>query len=57
MRKIIADAHSDVVEYAYDNKMNMDDRMLSFNLIDVQNRLVLFMINTREKDMIGLKNL
>jgi len=36
MRKIIADAHSDVVEYAYDNKMDICDRRLSFNLMDVQ---------------------
>lgn len=36
MKRIIADAHCDVIEYAHDNKMNICDRNLSFNLIDVQ---------------------
>ena len=36
MKRIIADAHSDVIEYACNKKMNICDRRLSFNLIDAQ---------------------
>jgi len=36
MKKIIADAHSDAIEYAYDNKTNICDKGLSFNLVDVE---------------------
>lgn len=39
MKKIIADAHCDTVEYAFDNSMNICDRKLSFNLIDVKDNM------------------
>lgn len=39
MSKIIADAHSDVIEYAYNNKMNIYDRRLSFNLINAKHNV------------------
>lgn len=35
MKKIIADAHCDTLEYAYDNNINIYNRKLSFNLTDV----------------------
>lgn len=39
MKKIIADAHADTVEFSLDNNMNIMDRSLSFNLIDVRDKL------------------
>lgn len=39
MKKITADAHSDVLECAFDNNMNIRDRKLSFNLTDVKDNM------------------
>jgi len=39
MKRIIADAHCDTIEYAFDNDMNICDRKLSFNLIDVRENM------------------
>ena len=39
MKRIMADAHTDVIEYSYDNKMNICDRRLSFNLTDIQDNM------------------
>ena len=39
MKRIIADAHTDVLEYAYDNNMNIYDRNLSFNLCDIKDNM------------------
>lgn len=39
MKRIIADAHTDILEYAYDNNMNIYDRDLSFNLYDVKDNM------------------
>lgn len=39
MKKIVADAHCDTIEYACDNNMNICDRRLSFNLIDVKDNM------------------
>lgn len=44
MKRIIADAHSDVIEYAHDNKMNICDTRLSFNLEDLQERTPYFQL-------------
>lgn len=39
MKKIIADAHCDTIEYAYDKNMNIHDRKLNFNIIDIRDNL------------------
>lgn len=39
LKKIIADAHVDTLEYMYDNKMDLDNRKLSFNLIDIKDNM------------------
>ena len=39
MKRIISDAHSDVISYSYDNKINICDRRLSFNFTDVKDSM------------------
>ena len=39
LKKIIADAHADTLEYIYNNKIDFDNRKLSFNLTDIKDNM------------------
>lgn len=39
MKKIIADAHVDTLEYIYDNNLDLDNRKLGFNLTDIKDNM------------------